>query len=296
MLNEQKHDAALTEWLQHLQWPAEELKLPGQAASERMQRRLQRHLPVRRRISLATWSKIAAAVTGLLIMAGIAWHQQSNQYIVYQSPYGETQRIVLPDQSIATLNANSKIKYRPGLGKGKDVREVWIEGECFFEIEKDNNPFVVHSGPIDVRVLGTAFNVSSHCHRTEVMLEHGKVQLNAEGLAQPLEMSPGELATYDDRHHEVKAKVVNTGIYTAWTHNLLVFEATPLPDVATRIRRTYGFEVDLISDGLEKLQFTGSYPMDEPHLLFEALAKAFDLKILMKKDYIGFESRPDGSE
>ena len=89
---------------------------------------------------------------------------------------GQTREVTLPDGTIVTLNEASSLKYNARYGKEK--REVWLDGEAFFDVKSNAEcPFSIHSGILDVNVTGTSFNVCSYPdgHQTSVTVESGKI-------------------------------------------------------------------------------------------------------------------------
>ena len=119
-------------------------------------------------------------------------------------PYGKRFDIVLSDNTHVFLNAGSSLRYPVNFIKGKN-REVFLEGEAFFEVTKDTqHPFVVNAHEINVRVLGTKFNVSAYPESlaTKTVLVEGAVGLyktetyKAENATL---MTPGDLATLDKK-------------------------------------------------------------------------------------------------
>ena len=106
--------------------------------------------------------------------------------------------ITLPDQTKVTLNRYSSLTY-PDRFK-EDRREVQLQGEAYFEVEKDaRHPFVVKADPVEVEVLGTHFNVEAYPGDAEVKttLLEGSVAVNAPAVSSRITLSPGESAIYN---------------------------------------------------------------------------------------------------
>ena len=104
--------------------------------------------------------------------------------------------ITLPDQTKVTLNRYSSLTY-PDRFK-EDRREVQLQGEAYFEVEKDaRHPFVVKADPVEVEVLGTHFNVEAYPGDAEVKttLLEGSVAVNAPAVSSRITLSPGENTT-----------------------------------------------------------------------------------------------------
>jgi len=204
----------------------------------------------------------------------------------YTAHNGVVQSILLEDGSKVTLNANSSIKV-PRDFMGHENREVWIKGEAFFEVSKKSNrmKFIVHTDNLDVEVLGTKFNVNNRRGKTEVMLAEGKVKLLAKDQ-QPLIMKPGEQVSLSDSQDHFQKQLVKPEKFEAWRSNMLVFENTPLAEVAEIIHDYYGVKMIVPDSLLGKRQFTGTLPNNDLDVILIALSTAYKIDIEQKGDLI----------
>ena len=246
----------------------------------------QRATPARRVARHSRWA-IAASVTGLLLLAAAGWLILNPRPTTYQTAYGETQSIVLPDGSAVTLNANSSLTVADDF---REQREVWLQGEAFFEVEKVRDPdqaaytkFIVHTNRLQVEVLGTTFNVQDWAKKTRVVLESGKVQLTS-ATNQQLALEPGELAEVSEADQTIQKKRVNPGLYSAWTQNRLLCDETPLQEVALVIEHRYGKRVVFEDTGLRNRLVTGSIPIHDLSLLTEVLQESLAITIQTYED------------
>ncbi|WP_324670518.1 FecR family protein [Hymenobacter sp. GOD-10R] len=237
------------------------------------------------------WATMAAVVA-LLVVAGSYWLVPTlwQSRLHYATGYGQQQRIVLPDGSEVVLNANSTLE-TPAVWDPQARREVWLHGEAYFIVAHKAAPsvrtiaqaaeplkFVVHSGPVDVAVLGTKFNVNSRADDTRVVLAEGKVQLTAPG--QPaLLMKPGELVDFAPTHAAYATRKVNPGLYTAWKEHHYIFDDTPLPEIARLLEDTYGYKVFVQDKALLHKKLTGEINTKNPEVLLYALSKSFGIRI-----------------
>ena len=238
------------------------------------------------------WSGIAAAflilclAAGYLFMGtGVFGHDQ----VVWQTGFGEKKEIRLPDSSVVILNANSKLFY-PSKWDDDKERTVQLNGEAFFSIvhRKNNQKFVVHSGDLNIEVLGTAFNVNNRRGSNKVILNKGSVRLDLSAVEwqdwnQPgesyLVMEPGEMVVVDRDEKEISKKIVNPENYTSWTENVLIFDKTPLEEVIRMIEDNYGYAVYTGNLKVQELDFTGELYSTELDLILEYLSETFDLKV-----------------
>lgn len=229
------------------------------------------------------WYSVAAVISGFILMAtAIRFFVLSPDTTTYQTTFGETKSIVLPDSSLVTLNANSSLVVQNDFD---EQREVWLEGEAFFEVEKTKSrdekeyiKFTVHTGRLQVEVLGTSFNVQEWEEKTQVVLKSGKVKLKSSSN-EMLTMEPGDLAEVSGNNDTIRRKVVNPDIYSSWTENKLLCHDTPLEEIATLIERRYGKKVVFQEENLERLVVAGTLPLHKLSLLTEVLQESLKINI-----------------
>jgi len=225
------------------------------------------------------WWRWAAVLTGLLLVAGVILYQFSNQDVTYHTAFGETRQVSLPDGSIVTLNANSTLR----LGEWKETREVYLQGEAFFSVRKQNShdnahtpvKFTVHVRGVAVNVLGTEFTVSDHS-KTTVVLNEGKIELTLHD--KHIIMSPGDLVEISHDSEQTQRRIVNPKIYSSWKDNEWILDDLTLKDIAKRIEETYGLSVVIKETTDTEIKITGIVPTDNLDTLLTALSAAFDLK------------------
>lgn len=241
-------------------------------------------VPVRMHPQRTVW-QMAAMWLGFLVVSAISfYYYKSTSKLHYRTGFGETTTIILPDKSTVVLNSNSKLTLVNNWSLSKD-REVWLEGEAFFSVLKKpgqgNARFLVHTGDMDVKVLGTKFNVNNRKSRTRVVLNTGKVALSSQELApgKSAIMQPGELAELRLDKKEFVKKKVNPLIYSSWIHKKLLFDDTSIRDIAALLEDNYGFQVKLNDPTLMDRKLTGEVYVEDVETLLKALSKSFQLVI-----------------
>lgn len=221
--------------------------------------------------------RMAATITGILLICFAAWWFLNPSMIEHTTSYGQTQQIVLPDHSVVTLNANSTLSYDTSW----NTREVWLEGEAFFEVKRmPDAAFTVHAGEVAVEVLGTTFNVNERRGKTQVVLNTGKVKVKVDHQEQIHFMEPGELIEYSAREEKIQQKIVNPEMYASWRHNRLEFNDTPLYQIGQRLEDNYGYEVVITDKAVANRKFTGSAPTDTVEVLLDKLSHLFSVDII----------------
>lgn len=164
-----------------------------------------------------------------------------NQLIV---PLGKRSSITFSDGTKIWVNSGSKVIYPMVFEKGK--REIFIEGEVYLEVTADAaRPFVVKTRQMDVKVLGTSFNVSAYKTdpNLQVTLVEGKVKVKA-GNGYSDILSPSQQFDYDIHTNEVKVQAVDVDNYIAWKEGYYQFERQPLNIVFKKLSRYYGVRIE----------------------------------------------------
>ncbi|WPP49198.1 FecR family protein [Catalinimonas niigatensis] len=258
-------------------------RIKANLQTEKPQEAKQLSMPLYKR-----WYGVAAVISGFMLISSVyLLIVQQPKATTYQTAYGETRTISLPDGSSVILNANSSIQL---LDDFEEQREVWLKGEAFFEIEevesKDKSgyiKFTVHTDRLDVEVLGTSFNVQDWQEKTQIVLASGKVRLRSSSN-QELTMEPGELAEVTKDQQSIQKKIVNPEIYSAWTENRLFCNETPLHEVASTIAHRFGKEVIFQEESLKNVAITGTLPLQNLTLLSDVLQESLTIKIHINED------------
>lgn len=164
-------------------------------------------------------------------------------------PFGRRFNITLSDGTRVFLNAGTSLRYPVHFTDGEN-RRVYLEGEAYFDVVRDTlSPFIVNTGLVDVRVLGTTFNVSSYEEDDEinVTLVEGAVAMYAEDGAQEehkhLVLDPGLMGIYDKIIKNLNVKAVNTSLYTSWTHGEVIFRNESFENILRKLERFYNVTI-----------------------------------------------------
>ncbi len=178
-------------------------------------------------------------------------------------PYGKRFTVELTDRTVISLNAGSKLKY-PQSFTGMDSREVYLFGEAYFNVEKDESrPFIVHTDKMNVRVFGTKFNVSNYSNESSAsaVLTEGSIGVYSpsETLAEKdlIVLKPGQQAIIQKDSFIVRK--VNIEKHVAWSSNKLHFENDRLADIIKELERHYNVSIDNKSSELDNIRYTGTF-------------------------------------
>ncbi|UFH53797.1 FecR domain-containing protein [Spirosoma sp. KNUC1025] len=242
------------------------------------------------------WHWMAAATVSLLLLAtGIWWTYQRNDtptLISLHTDFGQIRRITLPDQSVVTMNGNTSIRYSDHWLSNKP-REVWVNGEAFFEVVHTQNhqPFRVNlPDRMNVEVLGTRFNVYTRASATKVVLNEGRIEMRvADNPNNHLEMKPGEMFFADSKAKIFYKKTVDAQAQSSWRTDKLVFNGTTLAEIATLLKETYGLDIEIRNRKLVQQKFSGTIPSQNAETILKGLSSLFDLTITQKNKHVIIE-------
>ncbi|WP_062062598.1 FecR family protein [Aquimarina longa] len=194
---------------------------------------------------------------------------QELSYHTIKVPYGKRFSIILSDQTQVFLNSGSSIKYPVPFIKGKN-REVFLNGEAFFDVAEDKtHPFIVNANELDIKVLGTKFNVTNYPEddQTEVVLVEGSVHLNIEGnyseTKKGMVLKPGYKGTFDKTEKTISDTKVNTEIYTSWKTGNIIFRNAPFENIIKKLERHYNVTIINNNNKLDHETFNANIGIDE---------------------------------
>src|SRR5680860_577249 len=233
---------------------------------------------------VATWLTRAAAILLIPVLAFLFYTLSEKKLDALQyanlsvdsieviAPIGSRTVVHLSDGSEVHLNYGSKIKY-PQVFSG-DTREVILSGEGYFEVAHNpDKPFIVKTGRLNVKALGTVFNVLAYPNEEniETTLVEGKVVLgqteNGSEIKSIGTMEPGQHVNYNLKTGVVSCTKGSVEKYIAWKDGKMVFEDTPITRIAERLSRMFIVDIE-VADDIKDYIYTVTF-VDEP--LFQIL-------------------------
>lgn len=227
------------------------------------------------RPALRFW-KIAAAMLILLGGAYVfqrAWSAENMESLAAEA--GTRKSISLSDHSLITLNQSSRLTYPEIFGKNK--RLVSLEGEAFFEIERDENrPFLVETALADVEVLGTSFNIRSYPDQeeVEVFVKTGQVRVSIKNNGASYNLLPGDKLVYQKSATGANLSRDEAGIALFWKEGLASFREKTFREIFQGLEQLYGVEIGVKNKSMLDCKFTLTAESGKLHEAFEAIRTA----------------------
>lgn len=222
---------------------------------------------------------VAAMLAVILTFSGI--------FLVNRTGYrtlatmDQPEELVLPDGSTVTLNHFSSLKY-PRRFSG-DLREIELEGEGFFEVERNpEHPFVISTRDVDIRVLGTSFNVNAYSENTavEVIVKTGEVSVTRHGeVPETIVLKPGNRGVYKRAEETLEITREIDQNYLAWKTRSFIFEDQTLLVVSEQLGKVYQAEIIIASDSLKDARITTTFSDQSLDAILNVLSATLDLDV-----------------
>ncbi len=229
-----------------------------------------------------------------------------NPESVVATKQGSRTKILLPDGTSVWLNGNSKLIYN-NQHYGETLREVTLTGEAYFDVVKNAaKPFVIYTIAMNIKVLGTAFNVKSYASEktSETSLIRGSIEVTLINKAnRKIMLKPNEKITVSNIK---EAKAITASISSqpqkqipdsfkdvavaplkfdakektfkeiAWKENKLMFKNESLESIAVMLERWFGQPVEIRDEKLKQLQFTGNFHDENILQVLQALQASYN--------------------
>lgn len=211
-----------------------------------------------RRINLTwIWRLLAAAC---VVIGAFFWinryftghHAPASAYVPaeHKAANGQQRKLVLPDGTRVTLNAGSSISYPQEFEE--DVRKVSLSGEAFFDVKRnEKQPFVIKTGDVVTKVLGTSFNISAYPENkaVQVAVVSGKVKVNAQIGSEDQNacvfLSKSEMATFQKEAGELIVSTYDEKEQIGWKDGMLYFQKSDFHSTILKLERWYGVKFEV---------------------------------------------------
>ena len=263
------------------------------------------------RISWRAWLSGAVAAALVFAAAGVTWRRTQEVHGAYAATaateVGALRKLTLPDGSAIHLNTDSAVEV---LFSTAERRVRLGRGEAFFTIAKHpGRPFVVNAAGVDVRALGTAFNVRLQAQTLEVTVREGTVRIDAAGSDAPLLVSEPDVSGASETRpavltagHRVVIPVAGESAppaiavapvtvaseeierALAWQNRLLVFESAPLSAIVAELNRYHRRPILIADEALAARRFGGTFRATDPDTFIELLRTSYDVACEERED------------
>lgn len=239
------------------------------------------------------WKYLIGTAACLLLLAGGMWYfwPENNPTLIgghwadknpatlktVVTAVGQRTQVTLPDGTAVYLHSGSTFQYPETFAE--QTRHVLLSGEAYFDVMPNKDkPFLIHTASSYTKVLGTAFNLRAYPDEdfAELTVANGKVEFGGHHVDGAALLSAGMQATVKDGKLSQRGDVGPEAF--AWKENTLVIDNEPLQQVALRLERWFGIDVEIARKELETLTLTGTYKNASLDRILKSLQFTADIR------------------
>src|SRR5215203_1874896 len=279
------------------------IELPGLELANEGKSRFHQALAAKK-----NWLQMALLLA-ISVTVGLVWFLKYGAHTIpkkekfseLQTRAGSKIRVTLPDSTIVWLNAGSKLAYNEQFGITN--RNTTLTGEAFFDVKKSKTPFIIHTNNIEIKVLGTAFNVRSYPNeKTETSLLRGSVEIT-------LDQRPGEKYLLKPKEKLVVSNPDRVGMKsektepivllqsllpsndstfreTSWVDDKFVFEDETFSELAVRMERWYAVTIKFDNNKVAEQRLSGTFTTETIQEAMDALQLSTSFHYTLKANQI----------
>jgi ferric-dicitrate binding protein FerR (iron transport regulator) len=209
---------------------------------------------------------------------------------------GQRGSVTLSDGTLVSLNSESSITL-PNTFKS-DVREVYLQGEAFFEVSRmEDKPFLIYVNGTVVEVLGTSFAVRAfpddEMVRTTVVEGLVSFRSESEGIEEGILLAAGDLGEFNLKQKRLsKEKIQNLAPYLSWKEGYLTFENATMDEVKRQLERKYDIQVLFAEKDIELLELTAELKSRSLRNVLETISLSLDLSFDLDQEVVEFKKLP----
>lgn len=210
--------------------------------------------------------------------------QEEITYNTLTVPYGKRFDLLLSDGTQITLNSGTSLKYPVQFLKTKN-RQVFLDGEAFFNVAKDSvNPFIVNTNGLNVRVLGTKFNLSSYPEDQYVnttLLEGSVSVYNKQDTFDSSNASllePGFKAEWNKYNKQISVEEADIAMHTDWLNGKIILRHVPFKNIVKKLERHYNVEIVNNNPELDEELFTASFDVETIDQVFKTFNLTYEME------------------
>jgi len=214
------------------------------------------------------------------------------KYNTLTVPYGKRFNLKLSDGTNVHLNAGTSLKYPVKFIKGYN-RQIFLTGEAYFDVTKDKeHPFIVNVDELNIRVLGTQFNISSYPEdsQTKTVLVEGSVSIYSKNETYDKEntsvLQPGYMAALDKINHIISIEKTDVASHLAWRKGKLILNEIAFKDILKKLERQYNVTFTNNHKILENRYFTARFDIEDINQVMKSFSRSASFTYEIKNNEI----------
>ena len=236
---------------------------------------------IRQMPSKFNWWRVAATFA-FLIGSFFVWRNMNStapanlEWVTVENIETQPEQIALSDNSRISLRGDSKITHPETFANNE--RRVKLEGEAFFEIEKDaTKPFFVELESGLIRVLGTSFNIDENENQVSVFVKTGVVQFSTK--ENKVILKKGEIGIFNKKENTLKKQILSHSNEMAWLTKKFNFQNTPLNEAVENLSDVYDKSIRFENADMANCSLDINFDNEDLDSILESIASVFEMKI-----------------
>lgn len=297
-LEESPEHRRLASQIEMLYLATDTLQLQQTLNTEKALKKVKRRMSASRRTVIWMWMQRAAAILFLPVLTALLveyfTREDDVRMMEVRTNPGMIATVVLPDNSVVHLNSMSTLRY-PSSFRGEEERKVELQGEAFFDVQKNSKQqFIVStSQEAQVKVYGTRFNVEAYCEDPDitVTLVEGKVgfDYSLKEETKELKLTPGEKVVYNSSSGQIELFKTSCKTETAWVDGKIILENTPAKEVLHILEKRYNVQFTVHP----RIKLTGSFTGTFTNQHLDRILEYFKLSVGLRWRYIDKKDSSD---
>lgn len=214
----------------------------------RLYLRIKNTRKIRHPINLSFFFKCVGIIL-LLIVSTLSYYYAKKQYTSVSIEmdecfvsYGESKDVILPDGTKVIVNQGSVLTYPKNFGgKNMNDRTVFLVGKAYFDVTKQDKPFIVKTANSRTVALGTSFSIQAYPFDsfTKATLEKGSIEVEIPGKGQAVLLNPSEQLTFSHNENRISVETIDLNLYNLEKEGYLIFEDAVFKDIVSALERKY---------------------------------------------------------
>ncbi len=234
--------------------------------------------PLKRSFS---WIKIAVAVAILVMVSATVYFYDPAPFMVHVASLDKKINVTFPDGSIGVLNKNSTLSYPE---KFENERNVSFTGEAYFDIQKNEKPFIIDVNDVDIKVLGTAFNLITTENEVKLFVDRGLVAFEKEG--KHTKVLAGNEAIFNRGDASIEIKSTPSSNIMSWRNGVFTFNDIPLKKVLQELNEYYEVEFELSNKRLNECKISATFNKRSLKEVLETIGAVLRVETIIKQDKV----------
>ena len=231
----------------------------------------------------SNWNTFIGVAATLAFVAALAYFfmpaivQETPKEVVKEftatTAWGQKMSITLADGTKVRLNSGSTLRYPEKFIA--NTREVALEGEAFFEVTKNaKKPFIISSGAIKTKVLGTSFNINTYDNKEDIAVTVASGKVSVASNEEEVFLGPSEQGVFNKKEAKITKATIDINAVLQWKEGILHFGDATLKEVTASLEKWYGVQFVFQNKALEKCRLTATYDNESLHAILESIIYA----------------------